>query len=527
MPSEAPIKPAKPRRRPPGRRNISRDVPPAPDAFRQARVRGRLCAGLLGEGELARLRAQVIRLLGEHGVVVIHPGLRAALVKAGASEGHGADRLRLPEGLIEEALRETPKSARLCGKIEALDLAMPRDDGQFIMRTGTGAHGYVAPQDAAYRNMDLAAVAEIGAVAEGLDQVGFVAHPFVHGVPETCADLHAFAGMVQATRKHCWIQPYGKENVEFLMRMAAIAAGGEEALRARPIASCITCSFTPLEFKYMDSECIVQAGRWGVPLHACSLPSAGGSAPLSAAGMLLMAASEIVAMVVLAHVVSPGIPVIATPLIFTLDMATGSALQSCPESIQVAAMAVQLMREGFGLLTHTYGSGSDTPAPGAQSMGERAMLGQAVALAGADILGGVGQLECATVFSPVQAVLDDELGAMIRRMLTPPEMSEAAMNWAEVSTVAAGGHFLASGQTLELCFDQHRPGVFKRQNRDDYEKAQRAGATEAARDRALALIAAAPEEGVLDETQRREIAQVLAAGQEVVLEATSGAMEVI
>ena len=41
---------------------------------------------------------------------------------------------------------------------------------------------------------------------------------------------------------------------------------------------------------------------------------------------------------------SPGIPVIATPLMFTLDMRTGSALQSCVESLQAANMSIQLMK---------------------------------------------------------------------------------------------------------------------------------------------------------------------------------------
>ena len=143
--------------------------------------------------------------------------------------------------------------------------------------------------------------------------------------------------------------------------IAAIAAGGEDALRANPVTSCITCSFTPLEFKYMDTHVIMQAGKYGVPLHACSLPSSGGTAPLSVASMAVMAAAEIVGMTVMAHILAPGTPVIATPLMFTLDMRTGSALQSCVESLQAANMAIQLMKRGWGMLAHTYGSGSDTP----------------------------------------------------------------------------------------------------------------------------------------------------------------------
>jgi len=513
-----------------GRRRRKPKARPAPqraDAFRASERPGRALAGFLGEDDVALMRARCLGLLEGHGVEVRHPQAATALIGAGARPGAGPDRLCLPRALVEEALRETPKTARLCGKTETRDIVLPRADGGFVARTGTGAHGYIDPRDARYRNTDAAALADIAAVAEGLGQVGFVAHPFLHGVAAPSADIPAFAGILGHTTKHCWIQPYSKQSVGYLMRMAAVAAGGEAALRDRPLASCITCSFSPLEFKHMDTECIVQAGRFGLPLHACSLPSAGGSAPLAPAGMLLMAGAEIVAMVTMAHVLAPGVPVIATPLMFTLDMASGAALMACPESVQMAAMAVQLMKQGFGLVAHSYGLGSDAPDADHQSMAERAGLAQAVARAGADILGGVGQLETATVFSPVQAVLDDEIAACVRKLLEPPEISVAAMGWDEVLSTPPGGHFLDRPHTVARCREQFAPRIFQRQRRDDYERADRRAAFEAARDRALELIAAAPEEGYLDPDQHREIAALVSAGESAVLEATRGPITAI
>ena len=446
-------------------------------------------------------------MLEDHGVVIVHPVAVEALKKAGARAGRDSDRLRLPRELVEQALRASPKQVSLYGKKMELDIHLPRGDGGFVMRTGTGAHGYVDPETGQYRNLDLAAVA---VAANGLDEVGFIAHPFVHGVPEITSDIHSFAEMIRRTDKHCWVQPYGKENIEYLMRIAVIAAGGESELRKRPLASCITCSFSPLEFKYMDSEVIIQAGKHGLPVHACSLPSAGGTAPLSTPGMVLMAAAEILAMVTIANVLSSGTPVIATPLMFTLDMRTGGALQSCAESMQAASMAIQLLKHGFGLTAHTYGVGSDTPDVDVQSMAERAMLAQSVVLSGADVLGGVGQLECATVFSPVQAVLDNEIGAMLRRFIEVPDVSDESLNWDQVSTIGTGMHFLDSAHTLKHCRDQLSPKAFLRQGRDYYEASGRRTAFDQARDMALELIRNAPEDGLLGEDATREIAQVVA-----------------
>lgn len=510
-------------------RGVPKDVARTPDAFHVGPKGTRPRFGFLSEGQIDEMKRRAFDLLADYGVVVIHPEAKAALRKAGATEGSGANRLRLPRELVAEAVAATPRDLFLAGKTPEFDMRFPRADDGFIMRTGTGAHGYVNPRDTKYRKTDMQAVREMAAVGSGLNQIGFIAHPFVHGVPEVTADIHSYGEMISHTNKHTWLQPYGKDNVEFVMKIAAVAAGGEDAFRARPISSVITCSFSPLEFKQMDTEVIIQAGKLGMPIHACSLPSAGGTAPLTSAGLVLMAAAEILAMVTLTHVLSPGTPVIAVPLMFTLDMKTGSALQSCPESIQSASMAIQLMKEGFGLPAHTYGSGSDTPDADHQSMAERTMITQTVAQAGADILGGIGQLECATVFSPVQAVLDNEIGAMVRRFLVPPDISAEALNWDEVSSIRTGGHFLDSAHTLELCRDQHMPNVFLRQGRDDYEKSGRRTAFDQARERALSLIEAAPEEGVLSEDQRREIAEIVAAGDKLIVEKNlrPGAVEVI
>ena len=502
------------------RRRRDRSIAPAPnaDAFRLSTVRTRRPGfSYLDEAGLREMKKRAVKLLAKHGIALSHPEAIRALAKAAVKPAAKAGRYRLPKELIAEALEETPKAQRLCGKRPGRDLALPRSDGGFVMRTGTGAHGYVDPKSGAYRNLEISDVADMAALGNGLDQVGFIAHPFVHGVPVLTADIHGFASLIAHTDKHVWIQPYNLENVEYLMRLAAVAAGGEAALRRRPIASCITCSFSPLEFKAMDVQAIIEAGRYGLPLHACALPSAGGTAPISTPGLVLMAVAEILAMVTLAHLLAPGCAVIATPLMFVLDMRTGRALQSSVEARTAATMAVQVMKQGFGLITHSYGAGSDTPDVDLQSMAERALLGQDVALAGADILGGVGQLESATVFSPVQAVLDDELGAQLRRYLAVEGIGSESLNWPEISAISAGGHFLDSAHTLKYCRDQLSPRAFLRMGRDDYEAADKRTAFDQARDICLELMARPAPPHLPDEAARREMAEIVAAADRHIL----------
>jgi len=148
------------------RKDRSHQSPPRADAFRPALgAVPRPRFELAGEAGRAGILDRALRLLDEHGVAVIHEDAHAALVKAGAKPGREAARLRLLRAMVEEALDATPKSALLAGKTEARDVTLPRGDNGFIMRTGTGAHGFIEIDSRDFRNMEISDVETIARVA--------------------------------------------------------------------------------------------------------------------------------------------------------------------------------------------------------------------------------------------------------------------------------------------------------------------------------------------------------------------------
>ncbi len=469
------------------------------------------------ENHIDELRERSFRLLETHGVAIEHEAAIKLLQAGGATRSSDGSRYRIPRQLVCEALAATPKQARLYAKNPDWDLQLPRADGSFVMRTGTGAHGFLDAITGEYRNMRLEDVDVITRLSNHLDQVGFMAHPFVSGVPGQTADIHGFSRLIAGTQKHVLMQPYDFKNIEYLMRIAAVAGGGEQQLRQRPIASCIVTAFTPLEYKSMDVEAIRQAAIYGLPIHACSLPSAAGTAPITMPGATVIAAAEILAVVVLAHLFGASLPVIATPLLFSLDVRTGRSLQSCVEVLQGISMAVQLMKRGFGLVTHTYGAGSDTPAPGAQAQMEAALRSQLVSLSGADILGGVGQLECATVFSPIQAILDNELGGMLNRYLQASLVDDESTGWESLKDIDQGGNFLSDEHTVRHCRSMFMPKVCQREDRDSFEANNRRDMMDSALALYREIMQRPLPESLPDEDQQREIEQIVQAADADIL----------
>lgn len=422
------------------------------------------------DDERALMRERVLQLLRRNGVRIDHPAILDRLADAGAEVEREARRVRFPEAFLERALAQVPGGCTLAGAAPEWDRTVPIPDGAFLVRSNTGAPFYLDPSSGERRNVTIEDVAVWARLADSLDGVDFCPFPSPNDVPTQTADVYGLRCMLENTRKHIWVQPYSAESVEHLLRLATVVCGGEDALRARPRISMITCSLTPLEFKFMDLEIIAQASAAGIALHACSLPSAGTTAPITIPGAILLAAAEIVTMVALAQTLRPGTPVIATPLIFSGDMATGSSVQSSVEAVQGKAAAVEFIKTAFRLPTHTYGFGSDGPVPEAQSALESSLLASAACSAGADILGGAGQLEVATTISPVQLVMDEEVAEWLRRLAAGLPISEDTLAWEELLATEPGAEFLSREHTFRHCREAYRSKLLIRDGISAWEK---------------------------------------------------------
>jgi trimethylamine:corrinoid methyltransferase-like protein len=414
------------------------------------------------------MKTRVFELLDQRGVKMDHPEVLKLLRKAGAKVDDDTKMVRFSKNFLEEQLRLTPKNILLAGRTNQNKLEIPCPDGTFCTRTNTGGQSWIELESGKYRPVTAADVATWARLADRLEHINFCAFPVPSDVPAATLDVHALSLMLQNIEKHIWVQPYTHESVEYLIELSLIAAGGADALKTNPLVSFITCSLTPLEFKSMDLEIILQCARYGIPLHACSLPGAGATAPVTVPGVVLLSTAEILAMVAAAQVIQPGTPIIATPLIFSTDMMSGRSLQSSVDSIQGAALAVQLIKAAFELPTHTYGIGSDSPVLDGQSTSEGALRSMTIALSGADILGAAGQLEVATTISPVQLAIDNEVLGMVKRLVAKIDIDDESMAWQELLNAEPGSQFLTNEHTLRHCREGLMPINFIRMTREGW-----------------------------------------------------------
>lgn len=417
---------------------------------------------LITDDEVKMVFEKCSDILSNKGIEIDHPGALKMLDKAGAQVDFDSKQVRFPRDVMESALKTVPRRLTLGARDERHDITIPHPTGSFYTRNGSGARFYHDPETDTYHDITLDFVKECAQMVELLDGINFCSFPSPSDVPVETADIHGLKTLLENTSKHINVQPYSAESVEYLLRLAVAAAGGEASFRKKPIISMNPNAFTPLGLKAYDVEVIIQAGRFGVPIHICSLPNAGGTSPITIAGTVLLLGVEILSMIIVSQLIKPGTPVIALPLPFALDMLTGSNLGSSVETVLAAGATVQFLKDAYQLPTNTYGFGTDSPLPDGQSMIEVTLKGLMISMIGSDILTGAGMLDCIRGFSLVQLVMDNALVGIFKRVRSGIMVNDDTLAWKEIMDTTPGGHFLEREHTLRHCREALRTDLFVR-----------------------------------------------------------------
>ena len=428
----------------------------------------RLNIKILSNNEVEFMKNKLVELLSKKGVVISHPEVLKRIKEAGA-EVDGTS-VRFPKAIIEQALKSVPKEFTLAGIDPKHDLKFPQPDGIFYTRTNTGGMTYLSA-DNDYRNITLEDVKEWVRLVNCLDNINFVCLPSTtpKEVPGETIDIHTLRVVLENSKKHIWCQPYEGENVKYLIEMAQAFVGGKEKLKERPIISLIACSTPSFEYKDMDMEIILQGCLNGIPIQPCSLPAAGANSPITLQGTALMACAEVMAMIIVAQLITPGTPVIATPLLFAMDMLTTCTIQSPIEVTMGRVAAVQIFQDGYGIPAHSYGTGTDSCILDSQNFIERTSLAEMMALSGAAILGGAGQLEVAKTISPIQLIIDNDIFGMAKKLVKGFEINDETLGYQELMDISHSQSFITLDHTFRHFKDAYRPETFNRDSKTVWE----------------------------------------------------------
>jgi trimethylamine--corrinoid protein Co-methyltransferase len=406
----------------------------------------RLRLEILSPAEVARLHTATLDVIANVGVRF--PSARALDIW----EAHGAtvDRerqiVRAPGELIEAALRNAPPTYSLAARDPAQDLPL---DGQHVY-CGTDGCGVevLDIHTGVRRRSALQDVADIARVADALEEVAF------HWVPVSAQDrpaatrsLHELRAIWNNSTKHVQTESvYTIPEAQAAVEMAAIVAGGRDALRRRPVLSLMQCTAPPLGHDGGSLEAALLAAEAGVPTGFMTMAACLTTGPATMAGNLVVGNAEVISATALIQLAYPGAPVFYAAAQTASDLRSGAYTGGGPEDFLFGAAQNQLA--DFYHLPLSMGSfATGAKTPNWQAGVENSLSTFMASIVVSDMLLGVGLLHGSRIWSFAQMLLDCEIYALVHKTLDGIVVDDDTLALDAIRAVGPGGNFLTQRHT--------------------------------------------------------------------------------
>jgi trimethylamine--corrinoid protein Co-methyltransferase len=457
---------------------------------------------VLTEREVEAIHQSTLHVLADIGIVLAHPQARAILTHEGATAD--GDRICLPSELVEDALSRCPPQVTIRGRD---DKPVTIGDGNLHWHNLGGASNVFEPTMGRLRPAILQDVRDSTRLLDALDQVHSITPFFTpQDVPGAVMSLAMYRHTLPHTIKP--VQGPGVQTpseVRYAVEMAAVVGTPSESLvlGVSPIS--------PLFFPDDVAGAIIEVARLGIPLDPLPCPTAGATAPMSIAGALTQQNAEVLATIVLAQLVHPGLPVIYCGRLAMMEPKTGGSVWGGVELGLASAATVQIGHH-YGLPVNVYGLSTNAHTLEIQNGYERALNAAVPGLAGADELSGIGEMEAGVTGSLAQMVCDNEIAAGVSRLRQGFAVDDDSLATEAIATAMRGSRnflelrhtvrYLRAGELLVTRLGERRPWeIWDRTGREGMaERAQQEA------ERILATHVVSP----LTEEQERELDAILA-----------------
>lgn len=407
----------------------------------------RLQLQFLPDEALDQIEDTAYRLLSEVGVALRHTAAREMLHGRGCRVED--ERVYIPHNVVRWALDNvTPHQAvyRVDGSP-----AFTFGDGEIRFHNG-GGPPFIYDLETGRRRPALQQdVADVTRLLDALPNVDVITPLFgPQDVPPELMTVASTEVMLRETRKPVSAAAIEKpEHVPYVVRMAAACCGGMDAFRKRPTMSISVSPVSPLTFTEDVTASIIAIAEAGAPFHSLPAPSLGATSPITMAGALAQQHAEVLASFVIAALARVGAPVVYCSRINPIDLRTAVSSWGGPEVGMAGACAGQLAHR-LGVPCDAYGLCTSAARLDPQFAYERLANAFVPALAGVDILSGVGSTDSGLAGGLEIAVIDDEMIGLMKHIVAGCAVTEETLAFDVMEDVIPrDGVFLGERHTVQ------------------------------------------------------------------------------
>lgn len=403
---------------------------------------------ILDQDQVQAIHDAALKILNRTGVIFEHERALDILGKAGAEIDGRV--VRFPERMVRDLIERVP-----------YQIILPALNPELNVHLGIGrihyTNGYGAPhvrdlETGKVREASLDDLTKFTLLSDFLENVHYVlTQVTVQDIPPEVVDVFQVVELLVNTEKHVGLSISVATYVDEIIQIGRLTSNiGEKEPCRKARFSLGAVSITPLKYTRDGCHRLIRMAEEDVIIRISSLPTAGGTSPVTLAGTLALAHAEVMAGICLVQAVNPGNLIIYGFVGAPMHMAKGKQLTAGPESALMNAAMAQICE--YCRLPFGYGSGGfvDSLDTDQQNGLEKAHTTLLAALAGVDTIHHAvgGPLGSGMVACYEDLLISNEFCNIINRELQGIEVTDETLAVNVIEKVGPGGHFLETEHTL-------------------------------------------------------------------------------
>jgi len=404
---------------------------------------------ILSTDDIEQVHEGTLALLNKPGIKVGSGRALKLLADGGAETDMRSMRASIPEELVRETIRKIPKGIVLGARDPKRSMRAPRHGPPFMATNGTAV--YMTDLETGERRptqgKDLRDFMTLCDAVGGLDYVW----PIVtaHDGPEHAHGLNELVISMKGTTKHIQGEAMSAAEARDMVEVAALVAGGEDALAKSPLFSVIQCPICPLEFEKGSIEAVIEFAEAGIPVVSMSMALCGLTAPVTLASAISIVNAENLASFTISQLAKSGAPVIYSSESSVIDMKTGEIHYGAREEALIAAAVGQMAKHyGAPTMVGSFGVGLHGDRPGITVDPSELVFSAMTNMALTDFSSGLGGLDQAKGASLEQIIIDSDIWESIREVRSDIGFDEEHFASDLIAGVGPGGNFLGVPHTV-------------------------------------------------------------------------------
>lgn len=414
---------------------------------------------VLGKDKVERIHEASLFLLEEVGMKITGDRTLEKLKQKGAViEG---DIVKFPRAVVEEALRTVPKEVTLYTRDGKPNMVINSKNNVYF-----GTHSdqleyldYKNNQARTYLKSDIKTMCTL---ADSLPNISFVLSVGMCGdVNPVVQSQVTFLETVRNFSKTINFSTNDIESLQEIIDMAAVVAGGHQALQEKPFIFNYCEPIPPMTHPIESTEKLFISAMNRIPVVYMPYSMMGGTSPVTIAGALTQNNAEILAGVVITQAVNEGAPLIYGSMPTVFDMQTTVGSYAAPE-FHLAVAAASEMADYYGLPFYGTAACSDAKTIDSQSMAEVTMELFSTSMSKANIVHDIGVMDHCNSVSPGMVILASEVIDQMRSYAKGVEVNDETLALDVIQEVGFGGHYLQHDHTYGNFKDIWYPGLFGR-----------------------------------------------------------------